>query len=199
MVARKTAIRVGLFLVSSALLLAQTARNPAELGRKALDLLLSQKFPALSEMFSETLKQSVTLDFLQQRVSAELKEFGQPQNIGDAILAVEGTNNLVSFPVRFSNASIHVQFTLNRSGQVSGMYFRPANKPFPAMWKQPPYSKPQSFHERELTIGEDKWKLGGTLTTPVGKGRVPGIVLVHGPGPNDRNEGVFATRIFEDL
>jgi dienelactone hydrolase len=150
-------------------------------------------------MFSDTLKQSITLDFLQQRVSAELKEFGQPQNIGEAILAVEGTNNLVSFPVRFSNTSIHVQFTLNPSGQVVGMYFRPPNKPLPVIWKQPPYSKPQSFHDRELTIGDDKWKLGGTMTTPVGKGRVPGIVLVHGPGPNDRNEAVFATRIFQDL
>src|SRR5260370_2248059 len=152
---RKNAIRLGLFLVSSALLLPQTTQKPAEAGKKALDLLLSHKFPELSSMFSDTLKQSVTLDFLQQRVSAELKEFGQPQNIGEAVLAVEGTNNLISFPVRFSNASIHVQFTLNRSGQLVGMYFRPAHKPLPAMWNQPPYSKPQSFHDSELTLADD--------------------------------------------
>ena len=82
-------------------------------------------------MFSESLKQTITLEFLQQRVSAELKEFGNAQNIGEAILGVDGTNNLVSFPVKFSNTSIHVQFTLNQSGQVAGMYFRPPNKPLP--------------------------------------------------------------------
>lgn len=195
----KNVFHTGLFLASSALLLAQTGRSPAELGRRALDLLLAERYTELSGMFSESLKQTVTLGFLQQRVSAELKEFGQPQSIGEPIQAIDGGNNLVSFPVRFSNTSIHVQFTLNPAGQVAGMYFRPPNKPLPYTWQRPSYSKPDSFHERELTIGTDMWKLGGTLTIPVASGKVPGIVLVHGPGPNDRNESLFATRMFQDI
>src|ERR1700728_1918500 len=79
------------------------------------------------------------------------------------------------------------------------MYFRPPNKPLPFTWKRPSYSKPESFHEREVTVGSDMWKLGGTLTVPVAKARVPGIVLVHGPGPNDRDESIFAIRMFQDL
>lgn len=189
----------GLFLVSFSLLLAQPARNPEQVGRKALDLLLSQKFAELSAMFSDSFKQTVTLDFLQQRVAAELKEFGQPQNVGQAVLGVDGPSSLVSFPVRFSNTSIHVQFTLNPSRQIIGMYFRPPDKPLPYTWKRPSYSKPESFHEREVTIGADMWKLGGTLSVPVAKGKVAGIVFVHGPGPNDRDESLFATRIFQDL
>src|SRR5580658_4137143 len=195
----RNAIHTGLVLVSSALLLAQTGRSPAEIGKKALDLLLAEKYPELTGMFSDSMKQSVTLGFLQQQVSAELKEFGTPQSIGDAILGADGTNKLVSFPVKFSNTSIHVQFTLNPSGQVAGMYFRPPNKPLPFTWKRPSYSKPESFHEREVTVGSDMWKLGGTLTVPVAKARVPGIVLVHGPGPNDRDESIFAIRMFQDL
>src|ERR1700722_347928 len=195
----RNAVHTGLVLVSSTLLLAQTGRSPAEIGKKALDLLLAEKYPELTGMFSDSMKQSVTLGFLQQQVSAELKEFGTPQSIGDAILGADGTNKLVSFPVKFSNTSIHVQFTLNPSGQVAGMYFRPPNKPLPYTWKRPSYSKPESFHEREVTVGSDMWKLGGTLTVPVGKTRVPGIVLVHGPGPNDRDESIFAIKMFQDL
>jgi dienelactone hydrolase len=198
MLPTKKAVPIAL-LIFAALLHAQTGQSPAEVGKSALNLLLSGKFIELSGMFSDNMKQTVTLDFLEQRVSAELKEFGEVQTIGEPILAVDGASRLVSFPVKFSNTSIHVQFTLNQSGQVAGMFFRPANKPLPAIWKHPEYSKPDSFHEREITVGSDKWKLGGTLTIPSAKGRVPGIVLVHGPGPNDRDESIFATRIFADL
>jgi fermentation-respiration switch protein FrsA (DUF1100 family) len=186
-------------LTCSALLVAQSATSPTAIARAALDLLLAGKYPALGAMFSQSMKNTVTLDFLQDKVSAELKEFGNPQSVGEVILGEEGTNKLVSFPVQFSNTGIHVQFTVDKSGQIAGMFFRPPNKGLPFQWSRPAYSKPESFHERELTIGSDDWKVTGTLTTPAGTGKVPGIVLVHGPGPNDRNESIFATRIFQDL
>jgi uncharacterized protein len=191
---RKTAL-VGVFLVSFGLL----AQSPTETGRKALDLLLAEKYPELSAMFSDQMKQTITLDFLKERVSAELQEFGKAQSVGDPVLGTDGPNNLVSFPVTFANTSIHVQFTLNSSGQIAGMYFRPADKALPATWSRPAYSKPDAFQTHDVTVGNDNWKLDGVLTTPAGKTRVPGIVLVHGPGPNDRDESIFATRIFRDL
>ncbi len=192
--------RLPMFVVCSSVLLAQTsAPNATVTARKALDLLLARNYSALSGMFSDTLKKTITPEFLQGQVSAEMDEFGKPQTVGDVILGTDSGNTLVSFPVQFSKTNIHVQFTLNPAGEVAGMYFRPPNKALPFTWKRPDYSKPESFQERELIIGDDMWKLAGTLTTPAAAGKVPGIVLVHGPGPNDRNEALFATRIFEDL
>src|ERR1700741_575154 len=112
---RKSAGCFGVFLVAFGLM-GQTAQTPAEIGRKALDLLLAEKYPELSAMFSDQMKQTVTLDFLKDRVSAELREFGKAQSIGEVVLGTDGPNNLVSFPVAFANASLHVQFTLNSSG-----------------------------------------------------------------------------------
>jgi hypothetical protein len=50
-----------------------------------------------------------------------------------------------------------------------------------------------------VTVGEGQWKLPGTLTVPIGQGPFPAIVLVHGSGPNDRDEAVGGTKVFKDL
>jgi hypothetical protein len=94
---------------------------------------------------------------------------------------------------------VDVQFTINEAGLVAGLHFRPPDQPLPPSWNRPPYSNPAMFHEKAVTVGSDPWKLPGTLTIPEGKGPFPGVVLAHGPGPNDRDESMFANRIFADI
>lgn len=55
------------------------------------------------------------------------------------------------------------------------------------------------FRAVELTIGAAPFELPATLTLPDGGGRAPAVVLVHGSGPNDRDETVGANKIFRDL
>lgn len=43
------------------------------------------------------------------------------------------------------------------------------------------------------------FKLPGTLTLPVGKKKVPVVILVHGSGPNDRDETAGPNKPFRDL
>lgn len=47
----------------------------------------------------------------------------------------------------------------------------------------------------EVSIGG----LKGTLTVPHGPGPFPGVVLVHGSGPNDRDATIAANKPFRDL
>ena len=58
-----------------------------------------------------------------------------------------------------------------------------------------------TFKEEDVHVGTGEWKLPGTLTVPKTspKKRVPGLVLVHGSGPNDRDETVGPNRPFKDL
>lgn len=52
--------------------------------------------------------------------------------------------------------------------------------------------------EREVSIGAAPG-LPGILTLPAEPGPVPAVVLVHGSGPNDRDETVGANKPFRDL
>lgn len=175
------------------------APPPAVSARKALDLLLNGRYDEFSQMLTDDAKALLTAEFLRDRVASEIKGFGTLEQVGEPETAKAGANDLVSFPTRFSNTTVGIQFTMNEAGRVAGLHFRPGSELLPPVWVRPAYSNLALFKERAVTVGQDPWKLGGTLTVPVGKGRFTAIVLVHGAGPNDRDESIFANRMFEDI
>jgi dienelactone hydrolase len=184
-----------LCVFSAGLLTAQPAPDPAATARKALDLLLGEKFSDLSQMFSQDLQKAMPEASLGKLSATEIKPLGPPEKIGDPSVRKAGTNNVVVIPVKFAARSVNFQAAVNAAGQLYIMVLLPGE----LAWQHPPYSKPDAFREREVTVGEGEWKLPGTLTVPVGPGPFPGIVLVHGNGPNDRDETVGGTRVFKDL
>jgi len=58
---------------------------------------------------------------------------------------------------------------------------------------------PKGLSERDITVGEPPWELPGTLTLPQGKGPFAAAVLVHGSGPNDRDERIGDSYTFRDI
>ncbi|MCU0498373.1 MAG: alpha/beta fold hydrolase [Anaerolineae bacterium] len=63
----------------------------------------------------------------------------------------------------------------------------------------PEYADPTTYTEQSLTIGSDEWPLPATLTLPVGEGPFPVVILVHGSGPQDRDQTIGANKPFRDL
>src|SRR5580700_2439517 len=128
-------------LLVSLLALAETSQSPAAMGRRALDLLLAEKYSELSGMLAPVAKDTLTPAFLRDRAGVEINGFGKLGSIGVPVIARDGRNTLVSFPVQFSKVSVNIQFTLTDSGQLAGLYFRPANAPLPPVWQRPTYSR----------------------------------------------------------
>lgn len=62
----------------------------------------------------------------------------------------------------------------------------------------PPYADPNAFEEREVTLGDAPWVVGGTLTIPHGTGPFPAVALVPA-GSHDRDGTVGTGRNFRDL
>ena len=63
----------------------------------------------------------------------------------------------------------------------------------------PGYVDTDSFNEYDVTVGMGIWELPGTITIPNGSGPFPVVVLVHGSGPNDRDETIGPNKPFKDL
>ncbi|HUI58458.1 MAG TPA: dienelactone hydrolase family protein [Bryobacteraceae bacterium] len=182
-----------LCFLSAGILLAQPAADPKDVARKALDLLLAQKYPDLVQLLTPEAKTAYSEAALAKN-GAEIASWGTVATIGDPSVRKMVGASIVAIPVKFATQSITFSFSVTDEGLVSGMVHSPADP-----WQHPPYSKPDSFQGREITIGEGQWKLPGTLSVPTGQGPFPGVVLVHDSGPGNRDETVGAVKVFKDL
>jgi fermentation-respiration switch protein FrsA (DUF1100 family) len=176
------------------LLLAAQAQDPAALARKALDAVLAEKYADFLKLSTGDVQKDLPEAAL-AKIGAQVKSMGAVENIGAAQVSKIGPNTAVVIPVKFASQNINVRFLINSGGLISGFFLLPGE----VAWQRPQYSKPDSFTERAVTVGEGEWALPGTLTMPKGDGPFPAVVLVHGSGPNDRDETVGAVKMFKDL
>jgi uncharacterized protein len=86
---------------------------------------------------------------------------------------------------------VDVRVVFDRDEKIAGLWFAPAK----IEWRAPPYVKANTFTESELSVRD----LPGTLTLPKSSGPFRAVVLVHGSGPNDRDESIGAYKPFRDL
>jgi dienelactone hydrolase len=104
--------------------------------------------------------------------------------------------HIVDLAARFTNTDLRIRVVFDAKKKVSGLWFLPAEPP---PYEAPGYVDKDAFKEVDVTFGEAPWELPGTLSIPQGDGPFPAVVLVHGSGPNDRDETLGPNRPFRDL
>nr|WP_161598012.1 alpha/beta fold hydrolase [Dethiobacter alkaliphilus] len=99
----------------------------------------------------------------------------------------------------FESLVLDIRVVFNRDKRVAGLFFQPAQEHYESEYRLPPYTDTAAFTEYEVTVGSGEWALPGTLTVPLESGSHPAVVLVHGSGPNDRDETIGPNKPFKDL
>jgi dienelactone hydrolase len=176
------------------------AQSPEELTRQALDLVMQRKCEAFYAQFAPEMKKAIALKDYASQVDQILAALGKPVSIGAATTQQVGNGGVtVTIPVRWSAATLNFVVSWNTAGQAQGTWFLNAAQPPAPKYEPPAYSNSAKFSARDITVGEDEWKLPGTLLVPKGVGPFPAVVLVHGSGPHDRDETVSGAKPFRDL
>jgi len=174
------------------------AQTPEERTQQALETVLAGRYDAFYAQWSPEMKKAMPRETYAAEAGRILSALGRPQSQDAPRTRHIGDAATVTIQVHWSGTALNFIASWNAAGQLQGTWFRPA-EPEATAYETPPYSKPDSFSEHDISVGAEEWKLPGTLTVPKGKGPWPALVLVHGSGPNDRDESVGGVKVFRDL
>ncbi|MGB9937334.1 MAG: alpha/beta fold hydrolase [Methanobacterium sp.] len=160
-----------------------------------VNLLLNGDFKSAASRFDDQMKIALDEAKLQETWINTIAEAGALLQLNPTTTTEMEGYKIVIIRCDFQRVIIDIQVVFNEQGQISGLNFIPTNMEYHA----PEYVNKSAFHEVDVTIGNNEWTVPGTLTMPEGSGPFPGLVLVHGSGPNDRDETIGPNKTFKDL
>jgi dienelactone hydrolase len=146
--------------------------------------------------FDQNMRQALSEEKLVEVWRGQTSALGALKTI-EPDAGVERRGKLVhSVDLAFERGSLIATVALDvPSHELAGLFLRPGR----TQGVSAPYVNPAAFRAEEVSFGKEPFVLSGTLTIPLGAGPFPGVVLVHGSGPMDRDETVLANKPFKDI
>ncbi len=166
-------------------------------AKELVESLAAGDFSTPVESFDDTMKGALPADKLEEAWEALVATAGPFEKQVGTRIDTAGQYDVVYVTCEFEKSSFDLKLVFNANKQISGLFFVPTQGA--AEYEAPSYVDTDSFTEKEVTVGAGEWALPGTLTVPQGDGPFPAVVLVHGSGPNDRDETIGPNKPFRDL
>lgn len=167
------------------------------LARAVVTDMAARRFEKVSALFDETMAKALPADKLAESWDSLRAQVGEFQSIESVKREEKQGYQVVHVICTYDKLKMDTAVVFDARQRIAGLHSTAAAAK--AEWIPPAYAKTETFHEREMTVGGSPWQLPGTLTLPNGPGPFPAVVLVHGSGPNDRDESLGPNKTFKDL
>ena len=171
--------------------------DPAvERAKRVLASLREEKFDEVAKEFNAQMTAALPAAQLKDVWATVRGQLGSFGSFIDQQVTMPATGvTVVALGCQFEKAAANVVVAFDAQDKIAGLSIRPRPAPQQEAAAPPPSSR---FTEEQVTVRSGQWSLPGTLSMP--QGSIAGaVVLVHGSGPNDRDETIGPNKPFRDL
>ena len=187
-----------LLLAGPAVVFSQVPETRIREAQAFYELFTKRDAAGCFAMFGEGVASKISIEQLEQLISAIEFQLGPVESTGAVRTEESERFHIVYIPCHFKNASLDMKVVFPAGeGKIAGFFLAPAEITTP--YSLPPYTKGLKYREEETVVRTGSIVLPATLTFPPGEGPFALVVMVHGSGPNDRDETVGASKVFKDL
>jgi dienelactone hydrolase len=173
---------LSLFLIFSVLF--SFAQSKKEAGNEFIkNLFIEKNVEKAHTFFDSSIAGQVSTTDLKSLADQLEGQLGDLKNI----LEVNNEKDTYYFYSEFSKTKLDIQITFNDNNKIIGFYFTP-HKIFD-----------KEDDKTALKIKSDDIELKGTLLQPTENNQKKLVILVHGSGPQDRDETIGGNKPFKDI
>jgi hypothetical protein len=172
--------------------------DPVAVGTTVAGLIRGGRFAELEKLFAPRLSAVVSPDTVRSGWAVALAGTGPVTAVGQPVTSPgpEDELVLVVIPVTCQRGQLAVHLAVDGGGLLHGLRLAPPETMF---WAPPRYAAVKRFTEQEVSLGSGPLSVPGTLTLPRGRAQRPGVVLLSGGGPLDRDETHGVNKPLKDL
>lgn len=167
------------------------------IATSVIEMARNGHFAEIESLFAPPLRAVVSAETVRIGWVTEISKNGPVTAIGVPVIE-QAPNGLVRMqvPVTCEHGALTVVMSIDGAGMLQGLRIASAAN---TLWTPPPYAIPKRFHECDITVGSGPLAVSGTLSLPSGSGLTPGVVLLSGGGPFDRDETNGPNKPLKDL
>jgi len=173
------------------------ANNVSDIAMEYLKYLFNENYFAAYEMQTFEMRSQFNVDKMKELITNIKTQFGRFKKM--YYLKQEEREGYIFniFRADYEKYSLMLTVAVDpKTNKIAGFSLNPVQT-----FK---YTPPEGIDltkivEKQVEFGKEPWKLKGSLTIPKDKKKYPLVILVHGSGPNDRDETIGPNKPFLDI
>lgn len=151
------------------------------------------KYSQVYRCFDQNMKNKVPVADLKKLWEEMELSAGDFLSIDDVEVKPQEGGSKQTAVIKFDLAALKVILAENKDGEIVGLYITQLG------YTPPVYAEGLGTGKKYINFFSDGFELSGELVIPLDCKKCPVVILVHGSGPNDRDETIGPNKVFYDI